>query len=263
MTGKQITEARDFSAFKVPMQPIPPRVEAAIGRGVLRGDVPFSQARRVLDDDADGMVDAVVRNPDGVLVVCCKTEMPGVTPEMWDWWFGWHGLASERYLLWHPNDHVASAMSEDRSNLRDARARYIGNTSYVDERFGKSDVVPLSIAFKPPRSFGFDEARLAAIGTVICARVGLRRRFVDTGYLAHLVRKTQGGSEMLSRFWLGHIESKIPLLGPLISGRMNKSAVRSKLAPDAAGLALLRHCSEEMGHLARILPALYAKFGNE
>ncbi|MCC6462073.1 MAG: hypothetical protein IT260_16480, partial [Saprospiraceae bacterium] len=27
---------------------------------------------------------------DGSAKVAVKTHMPGVTPAMWDWWFGWH-----------------------------------------------------------------------------------------------------------------------------------------------------------------------------
>jgi hypothetical protein len=264
MASKQIVEGRDLSEFKISMQPIPERVEAAIARGVQsESDLPFVNANSLLDPDADGVVDAVVRNSDGVLVVCCKTDMLDVTPEMWDWWFGWHGLSSERYKLWHPKDHVWSAMAEDRSRLRDSRARYIGNTSYVDERVGEGEIHYLSVAFKPPRSFGLDEARLASMGTAICARGGFRRKFAETAYLIHLVRRTNSGSEMLSRFWLGHVESKIPVIGPLISQRMNSRAVRLSLIPDAFGLSLLRHCSEEMGHLARILPSLFARFGHD
>ena len=34
--------------------------------------------------------------------------MPGVTPQMWEWWFGWHGSDSRRYKLWHPRAHVSA-----------------------------------------------------------------------------------------------------------------------------------------------------------
>ena len=262
--GHSVTETRDFSEFKVPMLPIPERVEAAIARGVLKDrELPFSHAGRLLDLEADGAVDEVVRNGDGVLVVCCKTEMPNVTPEMWDWWFGWHGLSSERYKLWHPKDHIGSTMAENRSHVKDSRARYIGNTSFVDENIATSEVHRLSVAFKAPRELGLDEQKLASIGTAICARGGFRRRFADTAYLIHFVRRTATGSEMLSRFWLGHVQSKIPVIGSMITRRMNTASVRTGLITDEFGLSLLRHCSEEMGHLARILPSLYARFRND
>ncbi len=44
---------------------------------------------------------------------------------------------------------------------------------------------------------------------------------------------------------------------------MNRPAVRSSLIPDEFSLSLLRYCLEVMSHLARILPALYARFGND
>ena len=31
--------------------------------------------------------------------------MPGETPEMFDWWFAWHGLEDMRYRIWDPEDH--------------------------------------------------------------------------------------------------------------------------------------------------------------
>jgi hypothetical protein len=256
-----VEESRDFSAFQIAMGPIPDRVEAAVARGVQRGrDIPFTGAPRLLLPEGDGVVDAVVRNSDGVLVVACQTDMPGVTPDMWDWWFGWHGLSSERYRLWHPREHVSSAMSENRAQLKDARARYIGNISFIEERIGSSEINSLSVDFRRPGEFGLDESRLASMGTAICARGGFPDRFVETAYLIHLVRRTEVGSQMRSRFWLGHVNSKIPIVGGLISRRMNTPKAREKVIPDEFGLNLLRHCSEEMGHLARILPGLYARF---
>ena len=32
--------------------------------------------------------------------------MPRVHPEMWDWWFAWHSVESDRYRLWHPEAHL-------------------------------------------------------------------------------------------------------------------------------------------------------------
>jgi hypothetical protein len=256
-----VTESRDFSAFKTPLQSIPQRVEAAIALGVQSGtDALFTGAAKLLEPGGDGLIDAVVRNSDGALVVACLTEMPGVAPEMWDWWFGWHGLSSERYRLWHPKEHLRSAMSENREHLRDPKARYIGNTSYIDEYIGPGEPQKLSVAFRRPSEFGLDETKLAAQGTAICARGGFPDKFVETGHLIHFVRRTPGGCEMLSRFWLGQINSKLPVVGPFISRRMNTRARRISLIPDQFGLNLLRHCSEEMSHLAKILPGLHAQF---
>ena len=45
---------------------------------------------------------------EGGIQVSVRTDMPGVTPAMWEWWFGWHGSDSRRYKLWHPRAHVAA-----------------------------------------------------------------------------------------------------------------------------------------------------------
>ena len=262
--GINIPDTRDFSAFKPSMRPIPARVEAALAKSVQIGrDLPFAGAAKLIAPEGDGVTDAVIRNADGVLVVACLTEMPGVTPEMWDWWFGWHAIASERYLLWHPRDHVSTSLSAKRPPSKDLRARYLGLTSYITERFGVGAVENLSVQFRDPRDLGLDPAAVDAAGTAICFRGGAPDKHVETAYAVHFVRRVPGGSEMRSRFWLGHLRSRLPVVGPLLTLALNTAAVRRKMLPDSFGLNLLRHCSEEMGHLARILPALYERFKDE
>ncbi len=39
---------------------------------------------------------------DGVGQVAARTPMPGVGPEMVDWWFDWHPREAIRYRIWHP-----------------------------------------------------------------------------------------------------------------------------------------------------------------
>ena len=189
--------------------------------------------------------------------------MPDVTPEMWDWWFGWHTVSSQRYRLWHPREHISSASTEGRTHLKDLKARYIGVTSFVEERIGDVQIHKLAISFKAPREFGLDETRLASLGTAICARGALPSVVAEVSYLIHFVRRTPTGSEMLSRFWLGHIRSKVPIVGGLVSRKLNTRSARIANNPDAFGLRLLRHCSEEMRHLASMLPGLYAAFASD
>ncbi len=258
---RPLAEHLDLSDFRYPMEPIPERVARVIAAGVESGrSFPFSEAARLLDDGGDGATDAVVRQPDGTLFVACLTEMRGVTPAMWDWWFGWHGYTTERYQLWHPKAHMWSAMQQDRRHLESDRDRWIGNISYVDEYIGPK-LQRLAIAFQPPSAFGLDQAAVDALGTAICARTALRRQRVDGGYLLHLVRTTATGSEMLSRFWLGQVEAQVPGLRRPLNAILNSRMVRPHLVSDASALDLLRHCSDEMNHLARILPALHGRFG--
>lgn len=249
----------DLSPYKLEMQPIPERVEKAIEVGV-RNDPPFAldEAGRILEGGSVPIEDGVIRNPDGTLTVCCRTDMPGVTANMIDWWFCWHAPHSERYKLWHPKAHLRAFVREDRTHLAGQKAGYVGLASHVDEYIGKN-LAKLTIRFVEPPMVGLDPALFpaASVGTAICARVGLRGRPIDTGWLIHLIRATPDGVEMLSRFWLGNVRLRIPILGRLLHNRLNSARARLKAVPDQLGADLLRHCAEEMNHLARFLPALY------
>src|SRR5262245_45039884 len=124
--------------YLMPVGPIPPRVEAAIARGVIAGAVPGSdQAPRLLAGPGP-VADEVRRAPDGRVLVTCATERPGVTPAMVDWWFGWHLPSGERYRLWHPSAHIAASVKDDRSGRAGDPASYRNNISYVDEYIGRA-----------------------------------------------------------------------------------------------------------------------------
>ena len=62
---------------------------------------------------------------------------------------------------------------------------------------------------------------------------------------------------MRSRFWLGDVRVRLPLIGGPLSRLANLPPMRRRVMPDRLGLDLLVHCAEEMNHLARFLPALY------
>jgi hypothetical protein len=249
----------DLTPYKLEMQPIPERVEVAIRAGVRQDlSFPLSDASRLLEPGNVPLEDGVIRNPDGMLVVCCRTDMPGVTAAMIDWWFCWHAPFTERYKLWHPLDHKRSFVREDRTHLAGQKVGYIGQASNADEYIGE-ELTKLIITFVDPVTMGFDTTGFAAakVGTAICARAGFRDKPIDTSWLIHLIRETSDGVEMISRFWLGDARLRVPLLGRLMHKRINTARARRQSVPDQLGLDLLRHCAEEMNHLARFLPALY------
>ncbi len=192
---------------------------------------------------------------DGAMRVNLVTEMPDVTPQMIDWWFGWHGDSPERYKLWHPKAHVHAQWTTQPAVGSTGRARYVGHTSEVDEYLG-SAMIRGAIQFRRPEEFGLVDAAVAAgvDATAVCARTGLVDLPVDLGYLAHHVAAVPGGSVMRSRFWLG---------GPDIAARSAPLRAAVPVAKRLVGLteldarALLVHCSQEMTHLATFLPAIY------
>lgn len=208
------------------------------------------------------IVEAPVQNgftvtSDGAIHVNLLTEMPGVSPAMIDWWFGWHSDSPERYKLWHPRAHVHAQWAEKPPSGAVGRTRYVGYTSQVDEYLG-SAMIRGAIGFRRPEEFGLIDAMVAAGtgATAVCARIGLVDLPIDIGYLVHHVAATPGGSVMRSRFWAG---------GPNIAARAAPLRPAMAVVKRFAGLteldarALLVHCAQEMTHLASFLPALYAQ----
>ncbi len=194
--------------------------------------------------------------PDGSIRVFCLTQMPDVTPKMWDWWFGWHGCEALRYKLWHPKAHVNARWADGRTD-----ESYVGRTSLITEYLGPR-LAKGGISFVRPSSMGFDEDRLARQGeVVICARVGIPSSPLKGGWLLHQLRPVDGGSEMRSRMWMGGENMAIgDKPGPFLTGLAR--ALRpfaSKLLP--APTDLLVHNAQEMAHLAGFLPQLFDQFG--
>jgi hypothetical protein len=214
------------------------------------------QPLALLIDQRAVYMDGVRRADDGRVLVLCTTDLPGVTPAMIDWWFGWHLPETERYKLWHPLAHLKAVVKEDRSHLADDRARYVGNVSYVDEYIGKT-LTRLAIEFHSPASFGVTglDARGA---TAICARTADRVLASEGGRLVHLILPTSSGAQMRSAFWLGEIRNRLPIVGPLLTRLVNRRAIRERVITDRFALDLFQHCSEEMNHLAKFLPRLHA-----
>lgn len=249
--------------FNPNLAPLAPHVCAALDRGgvpdLLLPDI--DGAAQNLFGDAPVLEDGFVLTKDGGMRVSVRTSMPGVTPAMIDWWFGWHGDAPAKYKLWHPQAHVHVGWRDPPPSGASGRALYVGQTSLVDE-FIASDLIRGSIRFVPPASFGFADPRLDddRQATIVCARIGLGDAPIDVGYLAHHVRAVAGGSEMRSRFWMGgkHVGGR-NLIGSLAAG-LAKRVLR---LTEGDARALLVHCAQEMPHLAAFLPELYAACQSE
>ncbi|MEM9052450.1 MAG: FAD-binding protein [Bacteroidota bacterium] len=191
-------------------------------------------------------------------VIAVKTLMPNTSPEMWNWWFGWHGSENARYKLWHPKAHISVRWADGNNN-----ECYIGRTSIIKEYIG-SELLEAAIQFKSPLNFGFsyDAVNHNDKEVYICANIGHPKLPVDYGLLVHQVRQTSRGTEMRSRFFVG---------GKYVSARnenfLSKMAIavlkRFKSLPKNFAQDLMLHCAEEMNHLASILPQLYKKYGGE
>ena len=245
--------------YKPDMAPLPDHVREATAVGLQTVDL-LPRLESAPDLHAKGywpVETGVTISPDGAFRVFVLTQMPGVTPAMWDWWFGWHGSEAQRYKLWHPRAHMHAVWADGRDDL----THYVGRTSHVVEYVGNQRL-NLGIRFVSPGSLGLNESRLASDGEVaICARGSMLGTPMETGWLIHHVRPVLGGAEMRSRFWLaGSNIRPCGMPGPVgaLIGR-----VAAKFAPltNSMGMELLVHCAQEMNHLAGILPELYTAFG--
>ena len=248
-TGDADTEWGSF--FNPEMAPLSSHIVTALQHGPQAAPVllDFDDAATILDDGYQQTENGYGRLRDGGIQVSACTDMPGVTPQMWTWWFGWHGSDARRYKLWHPRAHVSARWDD-----ADGDGHYVGRTSLIEEYIG-SAFTKGAISFVEPSALGLDPARLGE-GIAVCARLGSSELPVDIGWFVHHVRPTAAGSEMRSRFWMGgrHVAVR---RGNRLADRAVRPVAARQL-PDPRDL--LVHCAQEMNHLAGFLPAIYAEF---
>jgi DAPG hydrolase PhiG domain len=248
--------------FNPEMATLPAHVVEALEHGLQGGMalLAFDDAATVADEGYQQTENGFGVVEDGSYRVSVRTDMPGVTPAMWAWWFGWHGCDTRRYKLWHPRAHLFAAWKDGDDAGRHGSDRYIGRWSLITEYIG-SNRLNGAIQFVAPAKLGCPPDSDDAVA--ICARLGANDAPVDVGWFIHHVRSTASGAEMRSRFWMG---------GPHIAVRKAPGVASKAVRPIAARLLgnaetsarnLLVHCAQEMNHLAGFLPELYAAFGDE
>ena len=190
--------------------------------------------------------------PDGGGMLANLTDMPGVTVEMFDWWFAWHGLEPLRYKIWNHEDHYYCLtrnpeISEDKS--LPMKKRYWDTVHDVREDVGLG-LERIAINFRDPADIGFDPALLKDFaGTIVCA--GNDHNPV---IMCHFVRPTERGVELRTRFWMGY---------SVIGGKPVKVIPDGMQFPLIPVQALLAHNIKEFTNLAAILPELYAEYGKD
>jgi hypothetical protein len=254
--------SKPYARFLNPrLAPLPDHIRAALHRGPVPEPLlpRLEAASENLFGSAPVLEDGFTLTTDGTIHVTARTDLPGVTPAMIDWWFGWHSDSPERYKLWHPQAHVHAAWLAPPPAGSRGRARYVGRTSIVDEYIG-SNLIRAAIRFVNPKTLGFTDTSLdnQEQATIVCARTGLGDFPIDVGYLAHHVRRTATGSEMRSRFWIGG-RYAAGRGGPV--GAALVRAGRLVMRPtEADARALFVHCAEEMQHLASFLPGIFGEF---
>lgn len=240
--------------FRADMAALPRHVVEALEHGPQAGPtlLAFDDVATLADEGYHQTENGYGVLDDGSTHVSVRTDMPGVTPRMWSWWFGWHGSDSRRYKLWHPRAHIYAAWDDGDDDGRRGIERYVGRTSLVNEYIG-STLHRVAIRFVRPTTIGMPAGDRDTLA--VCARLGASDDPVDFGWLLHHIRTTASGAEMRSRFWTG---------GPHVEVRGAREVASRMLAASPADPRdLMVHCAQEMNHLAGFLPALYGRFGDE
>jgi len=226
---------------------------------LIFGFKPFKDsvdAEITLIEETDSYVSETRRLFDGSYLVAVRTPMPSVKADMVRWWFLNFLNTTEHYKWWHPNDHVWM----DWENKKPGKI--IGASHLVHEYIG-GELSKLRIQFVDPSEFfGYNPNNEDTF--VICARAGLIDREINIAKMCHVVKNNENGSEMRSRFWLGHVSTRkdnhtVPSLAGFL-GNMAISRIIALGKKDAEDLKL--HAEEEMKFLARLLPSLFYKENN-
>ncbi|TGL36811.1 hypothetical protein EHQ52_02740 [Leptospira koniambonensis] len=170
-------------------------------------------------------------------------------------WFSEYLQTTEDYKRWHPKAHVWMDWESKEPGA------LVGASHLVHEYIG-SILMKLRINFVDPALF-FDVDPNDKDHFVACAIVGDLDLPVNFGLLCHAVKRTEDGSEMRSRFWLGHVKargSKFSIFR--LSSFANLPIIRLVAVSRSGGKDLQIHCLEEMSILSGFLPSLHKENSN-
>ena len=75
---------------------------------------------------------------DGSYLVSMTCPMPGITPEMIEWWFWWHPQQDERYRVWYPGAHRSIRYDKRQAGYFECETRppFRENSQYPVEQIG-------------------------------------------------------------------------------------------------------------------------------
>lgn len=211
--------------------------------------LPVQEMNKLFDDGYLPGEIGYCRLPDGTATLANLTQFPGSTPEMFDWWFAWHGVAPMRYKIWNPDEHYYCQtlnLNKALDSSLSMKERYWDTTHDIDEDVGKGKQ-KVTINFRNPADIGFDPEKLKNFnGTIVCS--GNERSPV---IMCHFMRPTKNGSELRTRFWMGY---------NVINGQPSRMFPKDAQFPLEPVKSLLLHNIKEFTNLAAILPEVYAEF---
>jgi len=187
----------------------------------------------------------------GTYEVAALVRMPGVSAEMYHWWFTDYLQTTADYKRWHPTDHLWMDWQHKQPG------KIIGAHHLVHEYVG-GELSKLRIQFvEPEEILGYNPSNDKT--KAICAYVGMLESSFNIAEMCHVVRDTPFGAELRSRFWLGTVSDREggAFKNLLIDLVANNPLSRRLAVGEQQALALLKHATEEMSYLADLLPQIY------
>ncbi len=186
--------------------------------------------------------------PNGGGYAAVQTEFHGITVEQYNWWRKWRFDCSAeneliRYKLWCPGSHISqvhvpSEIAVEDIGLGPEEFQFLGRLSKED----LFDAETLDLA----EQFDFYLSNTKVYAPYNPAD-GIY------GVVLHVIRETEYGFEMRSRFWQGYTVENRQLVCKLKAGE--------QVHPDYAYL-LAHHCANEMASLRELIPLAYQKHNN-
>lgn len=186
--------------------------------------------------------------PGGGAFVCGKTEMPGITVDMYrHWLYWWNGEAPDeadmRYKCWCPSAHQNSGFMWSAENIGDYVCDFFITEPLCDH----------------PEKLGLTEQDLKNAHILMMDGANARQKYINEDLMQkpipsvviHWLYEGEGGIIMRSFFWIGY---------QAMGGKLINVSGDKKLVEEDFLQALLLHNSEEMRGLAQIMPILYDKF---
>ncbi|EHH03579.1 2,4-diacetylphloroglucinol specific hydrolase PhlG [Agrobacterium tumefaciens CCNWGS0286] len=249
-------------------------VPSAAAKSLRSGPLDLSLALTPSEENLNRMIDPDYKTVDNGYAVLgemmayaqSRIMMPGVTTEMFKWWFTWHPLEKERYMLWFPQAHIDTTI-DDPTRLRDASLSYekrlYGNPNRIQEWIGPSRLDAI-IHFTDPAELGFDSDKLKKQGfTASASAVCYAAPAPDIPFtlMVHIARDTVDGLELFSRYWIGAHPDMARFRNADKASAMLKKIGFNEQVAESTAYEMSVHDLIEFNHLANILPSIHHKFG--
>ncbi len=184
---------------------------------------------------------------DGTGYIAVYLTLPGVTPEMFDWFFSWHPVAPVQNHIWGTGKKISTVITEkDRQQLLSSlpfNERIWGVHVLYREESEHDISHDMLVSYHSPYEYGFSkQTEDAGNWTAICA---------NDGSICFFLRAIEGGSELRIRVWCGINTSDIEKEFSLPQSYLPEEEADSYIKKTAI------HIINDFTNISCIIPQLY------